>query len=264
MLQFMSLASGSSGNCYYVGAPDGGILIDAGVAFRTIVKLLGEAGIDSRQLLGVLVTHDHADHIKGLGTLCKKLSLPVYVTEKVRQSIINHKVYKTQGNFRMVQKNEPVQIGPLAVEAFEVPHDGTDNVGYFIRRDEVSLCVITDVGHVTDVLTRYAMQANYLVLEANHDLDMLRNGSYPAYLKARILGDHGHLSNLDAACLVANIATPRLKHVWLCHLSRDNNEPELAVQTVLNALREKAGETGHRVEVTALPRFQSTPLYTLE
>ena len=264
MLQFMSLASGSSGNCYYVGTPDGGILIDAGVAFRTIVKRLDEACIATDQLLGVLVTHDHADHIKGLGTLCKKISLPIYVTEKVRQSLINHKAYGAHGNFRVVQKNSPMQIGSLAIEAFEVPHDATDNVGYFIRKDNVSLCIITDLGHVTDVIAHYALQANYLVLESNHDIDMLCSGSYPPYLKSRILGSHGHLSNIDAANFVTNIFTPQLKHIWLCHLSRDNNEPELAVQTMESALCKKVEETGHRVGVTALPRFQSTPLYKLE
>ena len=260
----MSLASGSSGNCYYVGTEDFGFLIDAGLTYRMIEKRLGDAGISMESLRAVLITHDHADHVSGLGKVGGKLCLPIYATDGVRRGILKRKDRQAlSANFRVVRKNEPFALGAFSVEAFDVPHDGTDNVGYLIGFGDLSLCIVTDLGRVTKAVEHYAGQANYLVLESNHDKDMLRHGAYPWLLKSRISGRYGHLSNKDAADLVARIVSPKLKQIWLCHLSQDNNKPELAVQVVRSALYQQ-GYDELSVHVSALPRTQSTPLYCLE
>ena len=262
-IKFISLASGSSGNCYYIGTESYGILIDAGIAARTIKKALKEFGIGMDTIIGVFVTHDHADHIKGVGGLGEKLNIPIYSTSLVHQGI--NKSYcmteKLHSSVRYLEKNEPMQLRDFRIESFEVPHDGTDNVGYCIEIDGKTFSFLTDLGEITPMAAEYICKANYLILEANYDEDMLRMGNYPQYLKERIISRTGHMSNTDTAEFLAENISENLQYIWLCHLSKDNNHPELAYKTVEFRLRDKGIVVGKDVQLSALKRNTPSEVY---
>lgn len=265
-LYFLSLASGSSGNCYYLGTPDYGVLIDAGIGIRTIKKVLKDYSIDFSKVIAVLVTHDHADHIKTVGYLGEKLNLPVYTTETVHRGIdksryVEEKLYHSR---RVIEKEVPFQIRDFRITAFEVPHDSSDNVGYMIEYGSHTFTFATDIGHITDTVSRYMSRANHLIIEANYDEEMLKFGTYPPFLKERITSPTGHLSNHEAAEFLATHYTPEMKDIWLCHLSRDNNHPELAYKTVDIRLFEEGIRVGKDVNLTALKRTTPSELYEFE
>lgn len=251
-VRLLSLASGSSGNCYYVGNSEYGILIDAGIGSRTIKKRLKEHGIDMSRILAVLVTHDHYDHVKSVAVLGEVYHLPIYSTEKVHWGIFyNKKVTEklSPANKRVIENSVPFEIKEMKITSFHLPHDANDNSGYVIEVEGKTLTIATDLGKATSDLKTYIANSDYLILESNYDADMLAKGSYPEVLKRRILGTNGHLSNTDAAQLLAECATDRLKQVCLCHLSKENNKPNLAEEAVLSQLKTKT-------KVVALPRNQ--------
>lgn len=240
MLKFISFGSGSSGNCYYLYTDEDAILIDAGVGIRTLKKHFHDYGLQFESIHNILITHDHADHVKSVGALAQKLGIPVFTTQEVHVGI--YKNWCVRKKIPMIQqrslvKGVTVQVGAFNVTPFGVPHDSTDCVGYQIENNGVVITIITDCGHVTEEMPALVEQTDYLVLEANYDPEMLQNGPYPEYLRRRILGERGHLSNIECGQLLAEHATPRLKHVWLCHLSEENNHPELARKTVEHILR---------------------------
>lgn len=264
-LRFLSLASGSSGNCYYLGTPDFGILIDAGIGIRTIRKVLKEYMIDFGNIAGVIITHDHADHIKTVGCLGEKYHLPIYTTEEVHRGIDKSRYVEERlsDSRRIIEKEVPFTIRDFRITAFEVPHDSTDNVGYCIEYGDHTFTIATDVGHITETVGKYITRANHLVLEANYDEEMLKYGSYPPFLKERVGGPTGHLSNKEAAEFLATHYDPKLRNIWLCHLSRDNNHPELALKTVDIRLFQEGIRVGKDVFVTPLKRTTPTGLFTL-
>ena len=265
-LIFFSLASGSSGNCYYLGTPEYGILIDAGISVRTIKKVLKDRSVDLSQIMGVLVTHDHADHIKTFGYLGEKLNIPVYSTEGVHKGIEKSRYVEETLNAskRIIEKEKPFKIKDFEITAFPVPHDSTDSVGYHIVCGDQRFTIATDVGHITDTVGKYICMANHLVLEANYDEEMLKYGTYPPFLKERVASPTGHLSNRDAAEFLATHYTPELKDIWLCHLSRDNNHPELAHKTVDIRLFEEGIRVGKDVQLVALKRSTPSDVYEFE
>ena len=169
----------------------------------------------------------------------------------------------TPEHVRVIQKEESVQVGEFTVTAFDVPHDSTDCVGYRVEAGGITFCLLTDVGHVTPTLEEQVSQADYIVLESNHDENMLMMGNYPAYLKGRIRGDKGHLSNEASAHLLAEHATPRLKHVWLCHLSEENNHPELARKTMETVCRSFGILPGKDFKMDILKRKTPSEMYEL-
>jgi len=265
-LRFLSLASGSSGNCYYLGTTEYGILIDAGISARRIKKILKEKGIDFSTLMGVLVTHDHADHIRTIGYMGEKAFLPVYATEDVHSGIARSRYVEESlvASRRVITKEEPFTLRDFKITAFSVPHDSSDNVGYRIEFHGEVFAIATDIGHVTDTITKYASQVDHLIFEANYDKEMLLHGTYPAFLKERVAGPLGHLSNYESADFIAKIYTPRLKDIWLCHLSRDNNHPELAFKTVDFRLFEEGIRVGKDLHLVALKRMTPSDLYEFE
>ena len=242
-------ASGSSGNCYYIGTEKYGILIDAGIAVRTIKKGLKEAGINMEMIRAVFVTHDHADHIKAVGGLGEKLNIPIYTTARIHEGI--NKSYcmteKLHSSVRYLEKQQPMQL-----EDFRIEIDGK------------VFSFLTDLGEITPTAAHYICKANYLILEANYDDEMLRMGTYPQYLKERITGRTGHMSNIDTAEFLAENFTEHLQYIWLCHLSKDNNHPELAYKTVEWKLREKGIIVGKDVQLCALKRTTPSELYEFE
>lgn len=265
-ISFFCIASGSSGNCFYLSVGDTALLIDAGLSQRQIKKALKEKGLTLKNVKGILITHDHADHIKGVSALSNENMIPVYATELVHKGMrksycMSHEIQPAL--VRLLEKNEDLQLGEFLIHSFEVPHDGTDNVGYHIQIGDVNFCIITDVGHVTQEVADHIGLANYLVLEANYDESMLEMGPYPRYLKERILGDRGHLSNACCGEALLNYATPALKRVWLCHLSEENNHPELARKTVETTLRSGGIIVGKDLEVEVLRRKVPSERFTL-
>lgn len=265
-LCFFSLASGSSGNCYYIGTPSYGVLIDAGIGVRQMKKILKERGVGFEKILAVLVTHDHADHIKSVGNLGETLHVPIYTTELVHAGIRKSRYVEEtlKESRRVVEKEAPFWIRDFKITAFEVPHDSSDNVGYLIEYGDRRFVIVTDVGHVTDTIRSYVGHANHLVIEANYDEEMLKSGAYPAFLKERVSSLSGHLSNRDAAEFLAQNYTPKLKDIWLCHLSRDNNHPELAYKTVDLRLFKEGIRVGKDVSLVALKRMTPSDVYEFE
>ena len=232
-IQFISLASGSSGNCYYLGvAPSEtpflekegeayGILIDGGIAVRTIRQDLRTVGIPFERVSAVFVTHDHADHIKALGTLGERCNLPIYATRETHVGI-NRNYVTTQkliSSMHYVEKDVPLCFRDFTLTPFAVPHDAIDTVGYCVEIFGRTFVFATDTGHITDTASAYIDRANYLIIEANYDPEMLRRGPYPPHLKRRITGPTGHLSNEETAAYLAEHLAPHTSHVWLCHLS---------------------------------------------
>ena len=264
MLKFLCLGSGSSGNSYYLWNEEGGILIDAGLTLKSIRRYFQTFSLPMTHIKAVFITHDHADHIKAVGRLAAEMGLPIYATERVHEGIarnycVTPRLQAAAKHF--IVKDEPVVIAGITVTAFDVPHDSNDCCGFSFVSQGVRFCLITDVGHVTERIKDEVAKANYLVLESNHDREMLMAGPYPAYLKGRISGPHGHLSNTEAAELLAGSSTPELRHVWLCHLSEENNHPELARKTVETVLRSYGIVCGVDFQLDVLKRRMPSEVY---
>ena len=265
-VKFLSLASGSSGNCYYLGTDEYSILIDAGIGSRIIRKVLKDYNILLDSIKAILITHDHADHIKAVGTLGEKFGIPVYATPETHKGI--NRSYcmteKLNNCVRYIHKEIPLQLGCFKVTAFEVPHDGTDNVGYCIEADGKCFSFLTDMGYITPTAANYIRKANYLIIESNYDEEMLKMGPYPRHLKERIVCENGHMCNHDTAEFLAENLTQDLKYIWLCHLSKDNNHPELACKTFEMIFRSKGLVIGKDVQLAALKRSTPSELYEFE
>ena len=243
-IRFMSLGSGSSGNCYYLATDTYSILIDAGVGIRTIKKTFKDYNLDIQELKAILITHDHADHIKAVGGLGEKLNIPIYTTARIHEGI--NRSYcmteKLHSSVRYLEKNQPMRLKDFVIESFEVPHDGTDNVGYCIEIDGKIFSFLTDLGEITPIAANYIRKANYLILEANYDEEMLKMGTYPLYLKERIASHTGHMSNTDTADFLANNVS----------------------ETVEWKLKEKGIIVGKDLHLYALKRTTPSELYEFE
>lgn len=266
MLKFVSFGSGSSGNCYFLYTGTDGLIIDIGVGIRTLKKHFRDYGLSLSSIHYVLITHDHADHIKSVGSISHDYHLPIYATAKVHDGIDrNYCVARklTRDMKRLIVPGEPLQLGSFHVTPFTVPHDASENVGYQIKACGVTFCIITDAGCITEEMCSYISQADYLVIEANHDSEMLLHGPYPQYLKERIQSPMGHLSNHDCARALAENMSEGLKHVWLCHLSEENNHPELARKTVESTLRSYGIIVGKDLQMEVLKRRTPSGIYEL-
>lgn len=266
MLKFISFGSGSSGNCYYLGTATDGLFIDIGVGLRTLKKHARDYGISLSSVRKILITHDHADHIKSVGSFSYDYSVPVYATEKVHDGIEHNYCIqrKLQKELRLIiEPCTTVRLGDFLVTPFSVPHDANENVGYKLEVDGTVFVIITDAGSVTEEMKGFIAEADYLVIEANHDVEMLQGGPYPQYLKDRILSPNGHLSNTDCGKVLAENMSERLKHVWLCHLSEENNHPELARKTVDAILRSYGIIPGKDIMLDVLKRKMPSEVYEL-
>lgn len=266
MLRFISFGSGSSGNCYELYTDDDALLIDAGVGVRQLKKYARDYGQSLASVRQLLVTHDHADHIKCVGSISHDMHLPVYATIAVHHGIDRNYCVtrKVDADLRRVlTPGTTIQLGDFTVTPFSVPHDSSDNVGYMIETQGIAFCIITDAGEVTEAMSQYITRANYLVIEANHDIEMLNNGPYPPHLKKRIQSGTGHLSNTICANSIATYMSEQLRHVWLCHLSQENNHPELARKTVETILRSYGIIAGKDLQLDVLKRTTPTGPFDL-
>lgn len=242
MIEYISFGSGSCGNCSYLSNGKDAVLIDAGVGIRRLKKNIRAYGIKTNLLRAILITHDHADHIKAAAQVAAEYNIGVYATRKIHDGMRhnNHTMRKVDADRqRDVEADVPFNIGSLNITAFPLPHDSTENMGYSIATDDGVFTIMTDVGAPTDNVRKYIGMSNYLVIEANYDEQMLQMGPYPAYLKQRIVSGMGHLSNKQAAEVLADSFHDGLRAVWLCHLSEENNHPELARKTVEMVLQDR-------------------------
>ena len=264
MVKFMSLSSGSCGNCYYLGTEDKGILIDAGVSLRRLKKALQENGLDMDSFSSILVTHDHLDHIRHLGSFCKRIAKPVFTTEDIHNALSRHTFTADHISAcrKVLEEGAWNDIAGIKVRYFVVPHDATQTVGYAIEIDGRRFVIMTDIGRMTDEAVELARTADTVVVESNYDMDMLMSGPYTYELKMRIVQGCGHLSNDECASAIKRFWHPGLKNIFLCHLSENNNTRELAFNSAVGVLKDLGVEKG-TVALRCLPRQYPSQMFTL-
>lgn len=266
MLQFICLGSGSSGNCYYLYTENGGIVIDLGIGIRSFKKYFRDYGLSMAKVKAIFITHEHADHIKAVGAVSNELGVPVYATELVHHGIVKNYCVTTKvkkENIKVFTVGENIDICDFHLTTFTVPHDSSDNVGYSINHEDKNFCLITDAGCVTDEMCSFIRKADYLVLEANYEMDLLEAGPYPRYLKERIMSGRGHLCNTETARTLVEHTSEKLKHVWLCHLSEENNHPELARKNISAELFSKKEDINKDLILDVLRRKTPSGIYNL-
>jgi phosphoribosyl 1,2-cyclic phosphodiesterase len=248
-----SLNSGSNGNCYYIGNEKEAVLIDAGISCRETEKRMKRLGLSMSAVRAIFVSHEHIDHVTGIPAISKKHQLPVYITRNTLQSapvpIEKHLIH----SFRA---HQPISIGGLSVTAFLKSHDAIDPHSFVVSGNDITVGVFTDIGFSCQQIIQHFNKCHAVFLEANYCEDMLDKGNYPYYLKKRISGDNGHLSNAQALELFVKHKGKQLSHLILSHLSKNNNSPEL----VSRLFNEKAGS----IKITVASRYQETPLFCIE
>lgn len=233
-MKLCSIASGSSGNCIYVGSNHTNLLVDVGISAKRIENGLNGIDILPDTIQGILITHEHSDHVQGLGILARKYHVPIYATYETAAAI---KRIKSLGEipeelFHFIKPDEAFCINDIAVEPFSTSHDASNPVCYSIQSEGQKVGIATDLGKYDEYILSKLEASELLFIEANHDINMLMVGKYPYHLKQRILGDRGHLSNDTSADLISKLIHPKLKHILLAHLSKENNYEELAYETV--------------------------------
>ena len=233
-MKFCSIASGSSGNCIYAGSSETSVLIDAGISGKRIEQGLNSIEQSTLDINGILVTHEHSDHIKGLGVLARRYGIPVYGTkgtlDALKEMTSIGKLPETL--LHTVKADDPFSIGDLEIHPFTISHDAAEPVGYRISHNGRCCAVATDMGCYDEYMVKELTGLDVLLLESNHDVHMLEAGRYPYYLKRRILGERGHLSNETAGRLLSRVLHDGIREIYLGHLSQENNIPELAYETV--------------------------------
>ena len=238
-IKFCPIASSSSGNCIYIGTNDTHILIDAGLSGINIQKGLQALELDAGELDAIFVTHEHTDHVRGAGILSRRFDIPVFATQKTWTHIER---FGSVGNIAdknrcFVYAGENCIVNDMAVKAFNIPHDAADPVGYTVSAFGHKVAVATDIGVITDTIKENITDCSAILIESNHDIEMLENGKYPRDLKNRIRSNRGHLSNCSTGKFLSEIMNERLKHIFLGHLSEENNLPLVALDTVTSMLK---------------------------
>jgi phosphoribosyl 1,2-cyclic phosphodiesterase len=233
-MRICSIASGSSGNCIYVGSDATHLLVDIGISGKKAEGGLHELELTGRDIDGILITHEHADHIQGLGVISRKYGIPIYATAGTIDAVKSCGTLGRidNGLFHEIEEDRKFTIKDLVINPMRISHDAAQPVGYRISYGEKKVAICTDLGTYNDYTVECLKGMDALLLEANHDVNMLQVGPYPYYLKQRILGDRGHLSNENSGRLLCRVLHDNLKTVFLGHLSKENNLPELAYESV--------------------------------
>lgn len=256
-LRFSVLASGSTGNAFYIESEKERLLVDAGLSGKKMDRLFHEVRVDPSKLTGILVTHEHSDHIKGLGIVARKYNLPIYANEKTWNAM-----EKSIGKLSLDQKfhfgmEEVKTFQDIDIESFGVSHDAIEPMFYTFHHDGKKVAIVTDLGYVSERIKKTVEDADAYIFEANHDVEMLRMGRYPWNVKRRILGDSGHVSNEDSGLALTDIISNRTKRIYLAHLSLDNNMKDLARMSVDSVLQER----GITIDLMDTDPNNPTPLY---
>ncbi|MCY1601057.1 MBL fold metallo-hydrolase [Staphylococcus pettenkoferi] len=263
LIRMSVLASGSTGNATYVESDKGSLLVDAGLTGKKMEGLFSQIDKEIKNVNGILVTHEHADHIKGLGVLARKYGLPIYANEKTWSAI-----EKKDSRIPMDQKFifNPYETKSLAgfdVESFNVSHDAIDPQFYVFHNNGKKFTILTDTGYVSDRMKGIIKGSDAFMFESNHDVDMLRMCRYPWKTKQRILSDMGHVSNEDAGLAMTDVITDNTKRIYLSHLSQDNNMKDLARMSVGQVLKEHDIDSDNEVKLCDTDKAEATSIYTL-
>ncbi|OXM84554.1 MBL fold metallo-hydrolase [Paenibacillus rigui] len=248
-IRFTVLSSGSTGNAMVVATEESKVLIDAGLSAKKIDQLLKEKGMSASELDAILVTHEHADHIKGLGAVARKFDLPIYANEKTWEELNKHVGEIAEDKRCVMDTGEIRDFGSLQVQSYGISHDAAEPVGYCFYEGDQKLSLATDLGYMSAKVKEQIQDSDVLVLESNHDIEMLRMGKYPWNIKRRILSDLGHLSNEAAGIGLVDVMTTKTKRVYLAHLSRDHNLMDLARLTVNNVVEDRLEPEDHRAKL---------------
>lgn len=265
-MQLYSIASGSAGNCIYVGTENTGVLVDVGISMKRIREGLSAQGFLLEGMQAILITHEHTDHISGLGPILRKVPIPVYATEETITAIC--KKTKMDGIdmdlFCPIRPEEEFTVGDLRMMPISISHDAANPVCYTLSGEDRKIGIATDIGSYSENMIAHLQGCHSLLLEANHDINLLQVGKYPYALKMRILGEKGHLSNDASARLIQELLNPELQHVVLGHLSQENNFPELAYNTVSYELENNSMWQELETELLVAHRNEPTKLLTID
>jgi phosphoribosyl 1,2-cyclic phosphodiesterase len=252
MVEICAIASGSNGNCYYIGNDKDAILVDVGISRKQVLLRMEAMGLDQQKVSAIFISHEHADHMRGVKVLSKVLDVPVYMTKKTYESSWNP---NRPGKYAFFKPDHPVTIGSVTVYPFLKNHDAIEPCSFRIEINGKQIGVFTDIGEPCENLISNFNQCDAMFLETNYDEDMLWNGSYPYYLKQRVASSKGHLSNYQALNLLKKHAGANLNHVLLSHLSQENNTPELAVKTF--------SEVNVRYTIKLTSRLKASEVFTI-
>lgn len=254
MSKFCTLFSGSSGNCAFLSDGKTNLLVDAGVSASRICAALAEIGYSPYDIDGILLTHEHRDHVSGAGVLSRNYSIPVYANGGTIEKSMAITGWIFDDYIHTFKSNEKFAVGDIEVFPFSIPHDTIDPVGYTFRFDGKYYSIATDMGYVTDSILKHLCRSEAVLIESNHDVQMLKDGPYPYYLKKRILGERGHLSNENAAHLAAQLVKWGTTRVALGHLSEKNNTSQIAYDTTADCFAENDIKIGKDVILQVAPR----------
>ncbi len=264
-MQLYSIASGSSGNCIYVGTDQTGILVDTGISKKRIEEGLAKEDLSLDSIEAIFITHEHTDHISGLGPVLRKVPIPVYATTETIEAIWQKENMKGIGEeiFHPVEPETSVDIHDMEVMPIHISHDAANPVCYTCKSHHKKIGIATDMGCYTSDIVSHLKDCDALLLEANHDINLLEVGTYPYALKMRILGDKGHLSNDSCARLIGEVMHPGLKHILLGHLSKENNFPDLAYRSVEYELEQIDGWKDLDITLSVADRSTPTHIITI-
>ncbi|WP_102026185.1 MBL fold metallo-hydrolase [Salirhabdus sp. Marseille-P4669] len=260
-LHFSVLASGSTGNAFYIGTENQKLLVDAGLSGKQMDQLFKDIHVSPSELNGILVTHEHSDHIKGLGILARKYNLPIYANEKTWNAMEGHIGKLTTDQKFLFDMETTKTFGDIEVESFGVSHDAAEPMFYVFHHAGRKVALVTDTGYVSERTKKIIENADAFIFESNHDVGMLRMGRYPWNVKRRILSDLGHVSNEDAAIALTDVIGNETKRIYLAHLSKDNNMKDLARMSVSQILDERGFHVDRNIELHDTDPASPTPIY---
>ena len=251
MAELCALYSGSTGNSYFIGSKSAGVLVDIGRSAKQTTNILKRCAVDPLAVCGILITHEHSDHVSGLRVFASRYNIPVFASAGTLGALRSMRIL--DGSFPAYTLEDTLELGGMQITAFRTPHDCAESCGYRIRTaDGKTVTVATDLGYITPEIEENLLGADLAVLESNHDIGMLRTGPYPYALKRRILSDCGHLSNVACAEMLPTLFENGTKHFMLAHLSRENNTPDIARQTAVCGLQMAGIEDGYILDVAPI------------
>lgn len=263
-LRFCSLSSGSSGNCQYVETDNLRLLIDGGMSGKRIETLLKSIDVEPNTIDSILVTHEHSDHVKGVGILSRRYNIPIWANKNTWVGMEKSIGEIKDKNIKIFKTEEQFDLKDLSIYPFEISHDAIEPVGYCIFYKNIKISILTDTGWVNNNIKKLLKGSKLYLLESNHDVEMLKVGRYPWYLKKRIMSDKGHLSNDDAGKLISEVVTGNGEVVLLGHLSKENNFPLLAYKTVKNIAEESGIDVNEDINLDLTYREKASKVYVLE
>ncbi|KXZ40727.1 Phosphoribosyl 1,2-cyclic phosphodiesterase [Alkalithermobacter thermoalcaliphilus JW-YL-7 = DSM 7308] len=263
MLKYTSIASSSSGNCHYIGYKEKGILVDAGLSGKKIKEGLDKFDIKIENIVAILISHEHTDHIKGAGILSRRYDIPIYANQKTFDAMKEKIGCIHEKNIKIFQTDKKFEIDDIQITPFSIHHDAKDPVAFTFDTGNTKISIATDLGYVCENIKKNVCSSKLVVLESNHDVEMVKMGPYPYSLKKRVLSKKGHLSNEDAGKFALDLVKTGTEKILLAHLSKENNFPDLAFETVNSILKMNNIQVGKDVNLKVLDKDISSNLYAV-